>query len=40
MPLELASAGIAFGKNYPRAIIDHKMGRERALSAYASIRNG
>ncbi|MET3838893.1 deoxyribodipyrimidine photo-lyase [Bradyrhizobium sp. OAE829] len=39
-PLELASAGIELGKNYPRPIIDHRVGRERALAAYASIRNG
>ena len=39
-PLELASAGIELGKTYPRPIVDHKKGRERALAAYASIRNG
>jgi len=39
-PLELASAGIEPGKTYPHPIIDHKKGRERALAAYASIRNG
>ena len=39
-PLELASAGIELGKTYPPPIIDHKAGRERALKAYASIRNG
>jgi deoxyribodipyrimidine photo-lyase len=39
-PLELASAGIELGKTYPRPIVDHKVGRERALTAYASIRNG
>ena len=38
-PLELASAGIDLGKTYPAPIVDHKMGRERALAAYASIRN-
>ena len=37
-PLELASAGIEFGKTYPHPIIDHKAGRERALKAYATIR--
>ena len=37
-PLELASAGVALGKTYPHPIIDHKIGRERALKAYASIR--
>jgi deoxyribodipyrimidine photo-lyase len=39
-PLELASAGIELGKTYPHPIVDHKKGRERALAAYASIRNG
>lgn len=38
-PLELAGAGIELGKTYPRPIVDHKAGRERALKAYASIRN-
>ncbi|MCP4618566.1 MAG: deoxyribodipyrimidine photo-lyase [Bradyrhizobium sp.] len=38
-PLELASAGVELGKTYPHPIIDHKAGRERALKAYASIRN-
>ncbi len=37
-PLELAAAGIELGKSYPRPIVDHKAGRERALKAYASIR--
>ena len=37
-PLELASAGIELGKTYPRPIVDHKAGRERALTAYATIR--
>jgi deoxyribodipyrimidine photo-lyase len=38
-PLELASAGIRLGKTYPSPIIDHKVGRERALAAYARVRN-
>ncbi len=37
-PLELASAGVELGKTYPRPIVDHKVGRERALAAYATIR--
>ncbi len=37
-PLELAAAGIEPGKSYPHPIIDHKVGRERALKAYATIR--
>lgn len=39
-PLELASAGVELGKTYPKPIVDHKMGRERALTAYAGIRTG
>lgn len=38
-PLELASAKVQLGKTYPRPIVDHKVGRERALAAYGSIRN-
>jgi deoxyribodipyrimidine photo-lyase len=37
-PLELADAGITLGKTYPRPIIDHRLGRERALKAYAKVR--
>ena len=37
-PLELNAAGIELGKTYPRPIIDHKAGRERALKAYAKVR--
>jgi deoxyribodipyrimidine photo-lyase len=39
-PLELASAGVSLGKTYPAPIIDHKIGRERALAAYAKVRAG
>jgi deoxyribodipyrimidine photo-lyase len=38
-PLELKSAGITLGKDYPSPIVDHKAGRERALKAYTTIRN-
>jgi deoxyribodipyrimidine photo-lyase len=37
--LELNSAGITLGKDYPAPIIEHKAGRGRALKAYTSIRN-
>jgi deoxyribodipyrimidine photo-lyase len=37
-PLELNAAGIELGKTYPKPIIDHRVGRERALKAYAKIR--
>jgi deoxyribodipyrimidine photo-lyase len=38
-PLELAGSGVTLGKTY-RPIVDHKVGRERALAAYAKVRNG
>ena len=38
-PLELAAAGVELGKDYPWPIVDHKAGRERALAAYAKVRN-
>lgn len=38
-PLERAGAGVAPGKTYPPPIVDHKQGRERALAAYAKVRN-
>jgi deoxyribodipyrimidine photo-lyase len=37
-PLELKDAGVDLGKTYPEPIIDHRMGRERALKAYAKVR--
>ncbi|MBR0698099.1 deoxyribodipyrimidine photo-lyase [Bradyrhizobium lablabi] len=37
-PIELASASIEPGKTYPRLIIDHRYGRERALAAYRQFR--
>ncbi len=37
-PLELKGAGVDPGKTYPKPIIDHNKGRERALKAYAKIR--
>ena len=36
--LELASAGVVLGKTYPKPMIDHRKGRERALEAYAKVR--
>jgi deoxyribodipyrimidine photo-lyase len=38
-PLDLADAGIHLGKTYPHPIVEHKAGRERALAAYATVRN-
>ncbi|MEO6382711.1 MAG: deoxyribodipyrimidine photo-lyase [Nitrobacter sp.] len=37
-PLELAGAGLTLGKTYPEPIVDHKVGRERALAAYRTIK--
>jgi deoxyribodipyrimidine photolyase len=37
-PLELAGAGVELGKTYPAPIVDHRLGRERALQAYAMAR--
>ena len=36
--LELENAGVELGNTYPKPIVDHKAGRERALQAYATIR--
>jgi deoxyribodipyrimidine photo-lyase len=38
-PEILASTGIALGKTYPRPIIDHATGRQRALDALASLKD-
>jgi len=38
-PLELADAGLELGKTYPFPIVDHGAARQRALAAYAGIRN-
>jgi deoxyribodipyrimidine photo-lyase len=37
-PLELAGAGVTLGKTYPHPIVDHRLGRERALKAYQQTR--
>jgi deoxyribodipyrimidine photo-lyase len=37
-PLELKAAEVELGVSYPRPIVDHKAGRERALRAYAKLR--
>ncbi len=38
-PQTLAAAGIELGKNYPQPLIDHGLGRKRALDAFASFKN-
>ena len=37
-PIELASAGITLGKDYPHPVISHEDGRQAALDAYASYK--
>jgi deoxyribodipyrimidine photo-lyase len=37
-PLELASAGVVLGTDYPEPIVDHQASRQRALAAYAKTR--
>jgi len=36
----LAAAGVTLGADYPRPVVDHALTRDRALAAYARIRNG
>jgi len=36
--LELKSADVELGRNYPEPIVDHGKGRGRALAAYARLR--
>ncbi|MFM2042719.1 MAG: Deoxyribodipyrimidine photo-lyase [Pseudomonadota bacterium] len=33
-------AGIVLGRDYPRPVVDHKLGRQRALDAFARIKDG
>ncbi|MGF1482746.1 MAG: cryptochrome/photolyase family protein [Opitutales bacterium] len=35
---QLGAAGVELGKDYPRPIIDHKAGRERALEAFEKLK--
>jgi deoxyribodipyrimidine photo-lyase len=37
-PLELASAGVVLGKNYPQPIVDHAKAREKTLLRYAVVK--
>ena len=37
-PVELRAADVELGKSYPEPIVDHRLGRERALAAYAQVR--
>jgi deoxyribodipyrimidine photo-lyase len=37
-PLVLEAAGIRLGRTYPRPIVDHRSGRDRALAAYDQVR--
>ena len=36
---ELGGAGVVLGTDYPKPIVDHREGRERALDAFATIRS-
>jgi deoxyribodipyrimidine photo-lyase len=36
--LELAAAGIALGRTYPKPVVDHKVAREKALAAFAVVK--
>ncbi|MBB5048728.1 deoxyribodipyrimidine photo-lyase [Rhodopseudomonas rhenobacensis] len=38
-PLELAAAGVTLGDSYPHPMVDHRVARQRALAAYATVRN-
>jgi deoxyribodipyrimidine photo-lyase len=38
--LELRGWGVRLGGNYPKPIIEHSAGRERALAAFASVKRG
>jgi deoxyribodipyrimidine photo-lyase len=37
-PIELRSAGVTLGKDYPAPLVDHKVARERALAALAETK--
>jgi len=37
-PLILHEAGVKLGETYPKPIVDHKAGRERALAAYETLK--
>lgn len=39
-PMVLRGAGVTLGRDYPAPIIDHALGRQRALDAFATIRGG
>jgi len=36
--MELTMAGVRLGENYPHPVIDHRVGRERALAALSAIK--
>ena len=39
-PLELQSAGVELGRNYPAPIVDHAQAREATLARYAVVKKG
>lgn len=38
-PISLAAAGVKLGETYPNPMIDHKIGRQRALDAYDELKS-
>ena len=38
-PLDLAQAGVVFGRTYPHPVVDHAQARDRALAAWAAVRS-
>ncbi len=36
----LRAAGLVLGRDYPEPVVEHKLGRERALAAYKAMREG
>jgi deoxyribodipyrimidine photo-lyase len=38
LPLVLHQAGIVLGETYPEPMVDHKIAKDKALAAFASIK--
>jgi deoxyribodipyrimidine photolyase len=38
MPIDVASASVVLGLDYPQSIVEHDEARKRALAAYEKIR--
>ncbi len=37
-PIELEAAGVVIGRDYPAAIIEHEVGREKSLARYSAVK--